>query len=519
MTTKTITTTQPTSASHPSTSDVNILAAAKGSGVKFVGMLFAYVVRFVLGILMARLMGAEQYGLYSLADVTFYTIIGLAMLGLINALVRYISMFASRRDEASVWGTLQLGLGAPFVVSVLAGACLLVFAGPFARLIFHEPRLVPVLRVAALALPFGTLIGTTAAALRGFNRIQYDVIAQDISFPLLKLVVLVALAITGLNAVKAMTAHAIGAAVSCAMLLYFLHKVFPLSRPWSAARRHAKEIFVFSAPLYASTLIVLFEGNLETFFLGALGAIASVGIFTVAARVNLVGKMFHQAVETAAMPIVSELHSQGEHRQLGHFYQSMTKWTFMSNVPLFLIALLFSKPILSVFGEEFVAGSTALIILSCGSLVNAATGINGVVIPMTGNTWLNAVNTVITLAVKITLGLLLIPSLGVVGAAITMAGTWSVLNLVRTLEIFLLLRLLPYNKSFVRPIVAGAVAAAAALAMTRWVFVESNLVGTVLSIGCLMAVYVAIILVWGLSREDRTVLTRLRGRLKVMLPG
>jgi O-antigen/teichoic acid export membrane protein len=499
--------------------DQTIVTAAKGSGIKFFGMMCAYVVRFVLGILMARLMGAEQYGLYILADTTLYMIIGLARLGLTSALVRYLSMFASRRDEESVWGTLQVGLGAPFVVSVLAGAGLLVFAGPFASLIFHEPRLVPVLRVAAFALPFGTFIAMTGAALRGFNRIQYDVIAQDISFPLLKLVVLIALAITGLNAIKTMTAHAIGAAVSCAMLFYFLHKVFPLNRPWSAARRHTKEIFVFSAPLYVSTLIVLFEGNLETFFLGALGAIASVGIFTVAARVNLVGKMFHQAVEVAAMPIVSELHSQGEHRQLGHFYQSMTKWTFMSNVPLFLSVLLFSKPILSVFGEDFVAGSTALIILFCGSLVNAGTGINGVMIPMTGNTWLNAVNTVLTLVVKLTLSFLLIPSLGVVGAAITWTGTWSVLNLARTLEIFVLLRLLPYNKSFIKPIVAGAVAAAVAFAMAQWVFVESNLVSTVLNIGCLMAVYAAMILVLGLSEEDRMVLTRLRGRLKVMLPG
>jgi O-antigen/teichoic acid export membrane protein len=519
MTTKTITTTQSTSASYPSTSDASILAAAKGSGIKFFGMLFAYIVRFVLGILMARLMGVEQYGLYSLADTTSYTIGGLARLGLTSALVRYISIFAGRRDKESLWGTLQVGLGAPFVVSVLAGACLLVFAGPFARVIFHEPRLVPVLRVAALAIPFGTLIATTAAATRGFNRMQYEVIAQDISFPLIKLVVIIALAMTGLNAVKAMTAHAVGTVVGCVMLFYFLYKLFPLNRPWSAARRHTKEIFVFSAPLYASTLIGLLGGNLETFFLGALGAIASVGIFTVAARVNLVSKMFCEAVDTAAMPIVSELYSKGEHRQLGHFYQSTTKWTFTSNVPLFLIILLFSKPILSVFGEDFVAGSTALLILSCGSLVTAGTGINGVMIAMTGNTWLNTVNTVITLAVKLTLSFLLIPSLGVIGAALAMTGAWSVLNLARTLEIFILFRLLPYNKNFVKPIVAGAVAAGATYAMAQWVFVESNLVSTVLNISCLMAVYAAMILLLGLSEEDRTVLIRLRGRLKAMLPG
>ena len=497
----------------------SIMTAAKGGGIKFFGMLFAYVVRFGMGILMTRLMGAEQYGLYSLAITSFYLVVGLAMLGLVNALVRYIPVFASRRDEESLWGTLQVGLGAPFVVSVLAGACLLVFAGPVARLIFHEPRLVPALQVAAFSLPFGTLIVATAAVLRGFNRMEYDVIAQDISVPLIKLAIIIALAMTGLNAVKAMTAHAIGVVVGCVMLLYFVHKLFPLNRPWRAARRNTKEIFVYSAPLFASTLIVLFEGRLETFFLGALGAIASVGVFDVAARVNLVGKMFHQAVDAAAMPIVSELYSKKEHKELGHFYQSMTKWTFMSNLPLFLIFLLFPKPILSVFGEDFVAGSTALVILAFGGLVNAGTGINSVMVTMTGNTGLNIVNTIITLVVKLTLSFLLIPSLGVVGAAIAATATWCVLNLARTLEVFILFRILPYNKDFVKPIVAGVITAVAAYAMAQWVFVESNLVSTVFNIGCLMAVYAAMILVLGLSEEDRTVLIRLRGRLKGMLPG
>jgi O-antigen/teichoic acid export membrane protein len=113
----------------------------------------------------------------------------------------------------------------------------------------------------------------------------------------------------------------------------------------------------------------------------------------------------------------------------------------------------------------------------------------------------------------------LIPRFGVVGAAIAITGVGCILNLVRILELFVLFRLLPYNKSFIKPLVAGVVAAMAAYAIARWVFVESNLVGTVLNIGFLMAVYVAVMLLLGLSEEDRIVLARLCGRLKAALPG
>jgi O-antigen/teichoic acid export membrane protein len=519
MTTKTITTTQSTSASHPSTSDGNILSAAKGSGITFFGMVFEYIARFALGILMGRLMGAEQYGLYNLAATASSMAVGLAMLGLFSAVVRYVSAFVSRRDEASLWGTLQVGLGIPFVVSVLAGACLLVLAGPFARLIFHEPRLVPVLRVAAFALPFETLLSMAGAATRGFNRLQYNVIASHIFLPLIKLIIVIALAITGLNAVKTMTAHAIGEVAACVMLLYFLHKLFPLNRPWRAGRRNVKEMFVFSLPIYGSRLITLFGQNMQTVLLGAFSEVMSVGIFSAAARVNLAGRMFHSAINTAAEPIVSELYTKEEHGQLRHFYQNMTKWTFAAGLPIFFITVLFSKPILSVFGDDFTAGSVALAILSFGSLVKAGIGITEVMIMMTGNTWLKTVNTILALVLGTVLSFWLIPRFGVVGAAIAITGVGCILNLVRILELFVLFRLLPYNKSFIKPLVAGVVAAMAAYAIARWVFVESNLVGTVLNIGFLMAVYVAVMLLLGLSEEDRIVLARLRGRFKAALPG
>lgn len=93
MTTEIITTTQPTSASHPlSSDDANILTAAKGSGITFIGTLFEYVGRFVLGILLARFMGADQYGLYSLALTTQSILVGIVLLGLGASVVRYVSL-------------------------------------------------------------------------------------------------------------------------------------------------------------------------------------------------------------------------------------------------------------------------------------------------------------------------------------------------------------------------------------------------------------------------------------------
>jgi O-antigen/teichoic acid export membrane protein len=104
---------------RPRASDRSVLIAAKGGGITFAGMMFAYGARLVIGILLARFLGAEQFGLYSLALSAVEMAVGLAALGLVRALVRYVSMFAGRRDTAGLWGALQVGLGLTTVASLL----------------------------------------------------------------------------------------------------------------------------------------------------------------------------------------------------------------------------------------------------------------------------------------------------------------------------------------------------------------------------------------------------------------
>lgn len=497
----------------------DVLATAKGSGILYFGSLFEYATRFVMGIIMARFMGVEQYGLYSLAYTAFPMFGSLVMFSLDTTLVRYIPMYESRQDRESLRGVLQIGLLIPFILGVLGGICLLALAGPIAELIFKEPQLVPVLWVAAIGFPFHTLLVAAVGAMRGFNRMRHIVIARDMAVSSIKLIlVVVILATIGLNAINMMIIHIIGELVGSVLLLRFLHQLFPLNRSWQASRYHFREVLHFCLPLYGSDLIGSVRGNLQTLLLGSLNTVTSVGFFTVAQRVNLVTTIFQGGINIAAMSVISKLQSQGEYKQLGNFYQIVTKWLLAINLPLVLITIFFAKPILSIFGDDFISGSTILIILSCGSLVDAATGINGPMISMTGHTKLNTLNTIIALILGLVLSALLIPYWGAVGAAITAAISTSVVNLIRTLEIFWLFRLLPYERSFIKPLVAGAVAALGIFLVRQWLPVESNLIYAALGAGFLLVIYVGVTLALGLSEADRMVLSHFLARLKVKLP-
>ncbi|MEJ2733062.1 MAG: oligosaccharide flippase family protein, partial [Anaerolineae bacterium] len=213
------------SAKRSRRADRSVLLAAKGGGVTFAGAIFAYGSWLVIGLLLARFLGADQYGLYTLASSPITIATGLAGLGLSPALVRYVAVYNGRRDDAGLWGTLQIGLGLTSIASVIVGIGLFALAAPIAERLFDEPRLIPLLRLGSLMLPFATVSTQLSAATQGFKAMQYRVIAKDISQSVVRVVLIIALVIVGaLNAMSATAAQLVSEVIVFAMLLYFLHR-------------------------------------------------------------------------------------------------------------------------------------------------------------------------------------------------------------------------------------------------------------------------------------------------------
>ncbi len=505
-------------ASRRAKTDRIILTAAKGGGIVFAGKLFAYGARFVIGFILARLLGAEQFGLYNLALTAATMAGGFALLGLDSGLVRYVSLFAGRKDTAGLWGTIQMGLGFPTFMGIALAIGVYVLADPIAVRLFHEPQLIPLLRLTSIVVPFLALSNVAAAATRGFKNMHYTVIAQQVAQPVVRfLLILIVFATVGLDTDLAITIFIVGAAITCIVLLFFLNHQFSLKRPANTARHDTREIIKFSLPVYLTNLIQTFSSNIQTLLLSAFDTVVQVGILSVAGRVTMIGMMFYSAIVTASMPIVSELHDRGQQKQMEHIYQTMTKWAFTLNLPLFLVMVLFPQAILSLFGKGYVGGVTALVLLAWRGLVDTGTGICGVVIDMTGNTRLRLINTIVTVAITIGLNALLIPRYSLDGAAAAALVGIIIINSLRIAEVYILFRMLPYNKDSIKPVVAGLAALGTVLIANQLSPGDTRLILLTAKVILLSLVYIGMLLLLGLSQDDRLILTRLKVRLVALL--
>jgi O-antigen/teichoic acid export membrane protein len=494
-------------------SDSNVIIAARGGSAVFAGKLFAWGTRFVLAVFLARILGAADYGLYNLALTVAAVAASFPTLGLDAALVRYTAVFAGRKDSGSVLGTLQLGIGVPAVLSIAFAAGVILLAEPIASGVMHDTRLAPLLVISSLLIPATVLNRQLAATLQGFKRIEYDVLAEQFGQPLIRFALLVIFALLGLTAAYAVLASLLSAVAATALLLLIVNRLFPLRGTNVTAKREPRQLIGFSLPVFFSNVISTFGSNLQTLFLGAMSTIASVGVFAVANQVNLVGSIFQSSVVASSLPLFAESEDRGDRRALERLYQTTSKWSFSLNLPFFLMVIAFPQALLAIFGSEFEAGEVALIILAWANLVNAATGTSGAVLDMTGHTRVKLLNSTVAVGLGVGLSFLLIPSQGLVGAAISAFASQSAVNILRLVEVALLVKASPYNRTYLKPLAAAAVAWTSAIAI-GWVTADMGAAPELLAgVTTLFGVYAAALVVLGVDPEDRLVLDRIKGRL------
>ena len=491
----------------------NMLETAKGGGFLAAGQIFAYGSRFIIAFFLARLLGAEHYGIYNLAISTALVIASISTFGLDTAMVRYVAMQRGQDNEEGVWGTLQIGAGFSVLMSLLMSLGLYLLSGVIATELYNEPQLERYLKLFCIFIPFSTLSSVLIDAARGFKRMDYSALADNVVLFVARIVLVGLLAIVGLDAFTAIIAFGLSDVAVALSLVYLLNKEFSFRRPLRKAQRNYREIFEFSFPFWLSGLLTKFRKNIQTLLLGTLNTVTSVGIFAIVSRLNLVGHVVYSSVIASVKPHLAELYDKENRVQIGRLYQTTTRWTYLANLPLFLMMVLYPASILSIFGKSFVGGATALAILAVGELVNAGTGICGSIIDMTGYTKLKLANSVVW-AVLISGGnILLIPEWGVVGAAVAATVSISTVNFLRVLQVWILFRLQPYNRTFLKPTVAGLAASASALLMGQWLPADGNIFFASLHISVLFAVYAGVVLLLGLESEERVVFTRILKRM------
>lgn len=488
---------------------------AKGGGFLAGGQILEFASRFVVAFLLARLIGADGYGLYSLAVSAAAVFATISAFGLDTAMIRYVSVMAARRDGPGLLGTVQVGLGVSAVGGLAMAATLHAVGPAIASALFDDARLGPLLQLLAFVVPFLTVSNVLAGCLRGFARMDHVTLAESVIQPGVRVALLAGLAVVGLDVRAAVLAFGISDVAASITLVLLLGRQPSLRRPTgTSARRETWRIISFALPLWFSGVLNQFRKNLEIVFLGVLSTAANVGIFAIVSRVNLLGHVGYRSVTAAVKPVLAALHDEGDRDGLARVYGASTRWTLAMNLPFFVVTVLYAEPLLHLFGSTVAAGATALVVLAAAEVVVAGTGTCGSLIDMTGHPRVKLVNSILWVALLIAGNGLLIPRWGVLGAAVASFIAIVTVNILRVLEVWILEGLLPYRRHLWKPAAAATLSFGAGLGMRAAVVVDASPGAAAVQAAMVVSIYAGLLLAFGLQPEDRLIIDRVASRAR-----
>ena len=137
------------------------------------------------------------------------------------------------------------------------------------------------------------------------------------------------------------------------------------------------------------------------------------------------------AIGAIAAPMIATAYRREDKKELQRIATISARIAFLAGAGLGGVFVLFGKPILLLFGPDFVPAYGALIVLSIANIVNAGTGVAGYYLLMTGHQMQALYFGVFCLLLNVTLALVLIPQMGLLGGATAAAIGLAAFNVLQ----------------------------------------------------------------------------------------
>jgi O-antigen/teichoic acid export membrane protein len=425
---------------------------ARGGLVNLVGAAVSGIGGLAVTWLAAVALSPAEAGAFFAATSVFLLAGAMARLGTPTGLVYWVARLHKNGRDGAVGSVLRLGLW-PAAIASMAAALALLFAAPM----FARPDLV---RLIAVFLPASVAMEALLAATRGYRLMGPSVLIDKLGRTVAQLIGLGAISVAG-------TASAL--TITFAWVLPYLPAA--VAAGWYLLRRHrrsrpdpgfpdrvsARAFWGFTAPRAAAGVAQLGLQRLDIIMVAALAGLGPAAVYTVATRFVIVGQMASGAVGQSVQPRAAAAMAAGEPASARALYQASTAWIVSLTWPVYLGVALLADWYLRLFGGEYVGEDARWVvwILVPAMMFSSACGVVDSMLSMAGKTSWQLIDVSVALAVNIGLNLALIPSLGVVGAAIAWAAAVLVNNVVPLAQLWRTFGLHPFGALTRRALLAA----------------------------------------------------------------
>lgn len=469
------------------------------------GTAYRQVLSFASGLIVARVIGAAEFGIFNLARNLVEVTGILTRLGLDLGLQRYFGETASTRDTgARVMLLNRLRL----LTSLLALVPLIAVGLGLGRVledhVYQHSGFAQVLLCLALALPFLTDMSVLGGAYRGILKLAPPVLAEAVLLPTIRLAIILLLFAAGWRLWAVAVGTTLGSVAAAAWLAWRARSDFP-SRPpaepqsWLAAYRVA----CYSVVLAGCMIVTALTANMDLFMLGHFVSAQELGQYSLVKTLLVLTGVFGASCGQGLEALVADRHARGDFADMVRVMRLNARLIAFFTLPVFAIFLFWGSEIALLFGPSFAVSQAVVAWLAVAPYVYMICWPAGCALSMTGRHFLELKILLVGLVIATVLCWFAVPVYGQLGAAVAMCVSVVVANLLRLGFVHGYLRALPFGPD-VFLITAAGVALAGASHAAVSSFALPWFWNLALGIGCFAAAYVAAAWFFLLTPSERS---------------
>jgi len=387
------------------------------AGTIFVIRVVSAALAYLSQVLLARWMGGSDYGIYVYVW-TWVLLLGSMMdFGISSSAQKIIPEYRTRGEHALLRGFLFGSRWMTFVVSSIVSALLAGLVKLLSPWI--EAGTVVPLYVGCLTLPAFVVANTQDGIARSHDWMRLGLMPQFIIRQALIIGLTAGLFVLGfhLGATAAMLASA--AAVWIAMM----GQMLALNRRLAGHVGRGPKSYDVGGWLSVSLPILMVEGfylllsYTDVLVLQQYRSSEEVGIYFAVVKTLALVSFVHYAMSATTAHRFAEYHALGDRVGLSAYVAHAIKWTFWPSLAATLVLLMLGKPLLWLFGPQFVIGYDIMFVAAIGLIVRAAIGPVERLLNMLGHQYVCAAAYALSFLMNVALCVALVPRFGGHGAA------------------------------------------------------------------------------------------------------
>ena len=398
---------------------------ARATGAAVILKILSFILGLATTVILARALGPDSLGVYAFA-LAVVTIVGMPASAGVPQLV---TRETAKGQGSGLWGmTKGVWRWATRLVLLVSAVILLIAAG--LGLLFPgylRTESGTTLAIGLLMVPFMGLALVRASSLRGLGYTVQGQLPELAIKPLVFLALLLIFLLLSngrLSAPHAMTLNIVATFAAFIVGALLLQRARPPGLANATPAYESRAWLATILPMASINAMHLINTQADILLIGIFMENADVGQYKVAAQISLVVAFGLQATKMIVEPHFARLYSQGNYSKLEKLARGASRFNITIALFVFSPLVLFGADLLHIaFGAAFVGAFLPMLILSAGRLAGSSLGTAGSILVMAGYHREYSRFWMIAVVLNVGLNLVLIPTLGLIGAAIATAFT------------------------------------------------------------------------------------------------